>query len=685
MSPDSILHWLLRTTLEGSALIVAVLAIRRLMGNLMTPAWRVALWSMVALKLLVPASLPTVGIGSFWFTASSDRVTIKEGRRGLQPTERPAKEVSSRSDEGTRPTNASTATGSGVATRHALSSDLDRGLKPTAIVLDRYAIMLGIWMLGVLVILGVAVVRDMRFRRKLARLPLNRDRQLTARVDDVAHALRLTRAPRILITEASTVPSVTGLLSPVLLMPRDWESQFDADELDSILRHELLHLKHHDLWLNWFAALVNALHWFNPLVWLAVARCQEDRELRCDERALSIASSEQRIAYGRTLLRLAERFITPPAIAGVAPCVRNHPLLRQRILMITHPSSHRPWLHALCSLALGALVIVSFGSARAQEEKPGRTREGQRTSPEADAPRRGGEENGAARKGEADGMKKRGDGDGALTSMPGVLSDPASVPNTDSIVTYNAKLKFISPDEAAKAISQVITLSQSGRLAPMQRGNQLLITERGSTVRSMIALLAELDQPDKQAEGTKKPAEGEGGRRIGLRDGEGTKRPAEGDGARRTGPRDGEGTRKPGMRDGEGGKKSAEGDGARKTGPRDGEGSRKSAEGEGTRRSFEGEGSRKVGARDGDAPATGNTLVLRVIDGGETIVINGEKIPHSRLRGHLSEFLPEHRGDQVTIEADDDVPFKSVADVLDAARDNGAKGAKITSGGKGDR
>ena len=681
MSPDSILHWLLRTTLEGSALIVAVLAIRRLMGNLMTPAWRVALWSMVALKLLVPASLPTVGIGSFWFTASSDRVTIKEGRRGLQSTSASDHMMLSHSDEGT----ASTATGSGVATRHALSPDLDRGLKPTAIVLDRYAIMLGIWMLGVLVILGVAVVRDMRFRRKLARLPLNRDRQLTARVDDVAHALRLTRAPRILITEASTVPSVTGLLSPVLLMPRDWESQFDADELDSILRHELLHLKHHDLWLNWFAALVNALHWFNPLVWLAVARCQEDRELRCDERALSIASSEQRIAYGRTLLRLAERFITPPAIAGVAPCVRTHPLLRQRILMITHPSSHRPWLHALCSLALGALVIVSFGSARAQEEKPGRTREGQRTSPEADAPRRGGEENGAARKGEADGMKKRGDGDGALTSMPGVLSDPASVPNTDSIVTYNAKLKFISPDEAAKAISQVITLSQSGRLAPMQRGNQLLITERGSTVRSMIALLAELDQPDKQAEGTKKPAEGEGGRRIGLRDGEGTKRPAEGDGARRTGPRDGEGTRKPGMRDGEGGKKSAEGDGARKTGPRDGEGSRKSAEGEGTRRSFEGEGSRKVGARDGDAPATGNTLVLRVIDGGETIVINGEKIPHSRLRGHLSEFLPEHRGDQVTIEADDDVPFKSVADVLDAARDNGAKGAKITSGGKGDR
>ena len=38
--------------------------------------------------------------------------------------------------------------------------------------------------------------------------------------------------------------------------------------------------------------------------------------------------------YGHTLLRIQETFFAPPAIAGLAPCVRNHPTLRQRILMI---------------------------------------------------------------------------------------------------------------------------------------------------------------------------------------------------------------------------------------------------------------------------------------------------------------------------------------------------------------
>lgn len=628
MSTDTILHWLLRTTLEGSALLLAVLAIRWLMGHRLTPAWRVTLWSVVAMKLLLPASLPTVGLGTFWTKPSFDRVEVKEG---------------------TRLTNSSTETGSGVATRNA-SANLDtRGLKPTATFLDLDAIIFGVWMIGVIALLGIALVRDARFRRTLSRLPINRDRRLTIRVHDAAHIVGLRHAPCVLMTDAATVPSVLGLMVPVLLMPRDWDAQFDEAELDAVLRHELLHLKHHDLWWNWCATLVNALHWFNPLVWLVVARCQEDRELRCDERALSIASSDERIAYGRTLLRLAEHFMAPPASAGVASCVRNHPLLRQRILMITNPSSHRPWFHALCSLALGVLVMVSFGSARAQEEKPNRTRDGERSpSPETTAPRQGGEQKSTMRKGEADGMKKRGDGDGAA--------------------------------------------------------------------------------------------------KTGARDGDGRKKAAEGDGARKAGPRDGEGmkkaaevegTRKAGLRDG---------DEARK---REGAGDRAGASGEKVKVSFSNSplsgvfafytkltgkdvlrstemdrvnvkiiSSRSLAVTEaiafveasltlngyelirtndenvvkcvktsevGSSEVVTHAIVMHVTDGGDTIIINGEKIPHARLRGHLSDFLPEHRGDDVSIEADDDVPFKSVADVLDAARDNGAKKARITGGKANDK
>ena len=256
-----------------------------------------AMWGVVALKLVLPASLPTIGIGTLWPSSASDRLAAQEGSHGIQSTVSPAIIMSSRSDEvvGLQSFVAGkdvVAAGSTITTQHALSSIGDRGLKPFH---DRYAVML-VWMMGALAMLGTAVVREIRFHRVLARLPKNTDRHLAALVDDTARALRLRRTPCVLMTDVATVPAVAGLIRPVLLMPRDWSTQLEDAELDSILRHELLHLKHHDLWLNWAGAVLNAIHWFNPLVWSAVGRCQEDRELRCDERALATTGPAQRIA-----------------------------------------------------------------------------------------------------------------------------------------------------------------------------------------------------------------------------------------------------------------------------------------------------------------------------------------------------------------------------------------------------
>jgi hypothetical protein len=150
-----------------------------------------------------------------------------------------------------------------------------------------------------------------------------------------------------------------------------------------------------------------------------------------------------------------------------------------------------------------------------------------------------------------------------------------------------------------------------------------------------------------------KPREGEGADRGAKREGdrEGAKTgPRDGD-KPRSGPKDGEGEARRGPRDGEG----------ERSGPRDGE------------RGMSAEG------RDRKASA-GNTIVLRVISGGEQVQIGENKVALGRLRGHLSTFLPQNAGSPVVIQADDDVPFKTVAEVLDAARDNGARGASIQTG-----
>ncbi|MDP1587881.1 MAG: M56 family metallopeptidase, partial [Prosthecobacter sp.] len=257
---------------------------------------------------------------------------------------------------------------------------------------------------------------------------------------------------------------------------------------------------------------VQALHWFNPLVWFVVSRFQADRELRCDAGALALLSPAERLDYGHTLLRIQETFFAPPAIAGLAPCVRNHPTLRQRILMITHPTTRQPWLHALLVLTLSVLVCYSFTTARAQEkEVPAKVRGGETVKkPGASGGSETPGKKPATREGEG-GMKKTGNGE----------------------------------REGGKPSAE----RDGGTKKPGARDGEGGVKKPGTG----------------DGEGTKKPGarDGEGGvKKPGMKDGE-KPRTGERDGEKpRTGERDGEGgAKKPGARDGEGSAKLRKGEG----------------------------------------------------------------------------------------------------------------------------
>jgi beta-lactamase regulating signal transducer with metallopeptidase domain len=68
MNADALLHWLLRTShLEASILILAVLGLRMMLGTRLSPAWRIGLWMLVGMKLMLPAFIPAgFGLGG-WF------------------------------------------------------------------------------------------------------------------------------------------------------------------------------------------------------------------------------------------------------------------------------------------------------------------------------------------------------------------------------------------------------------------------------------------------------------------------------------------------------------------------------------------------------------------------------------------------------------------------------------------
>ena len=91
---------------------------------------------------------------------------------------------------------------------------------------------------------------------------------------------------RALITPGAEEPGIAGFLRSVLVLPVQLLEHLNARQLGAILTHEMCHVRRRD---NFFAAVhmaVEAIFWFNPLVWWIGSRMLEERELACDEEVL---------------------------------------------------------------------------------------------------------------------------------------------------------------------------------------------------------------------------------------------------------------------------------------------------------------------------------------------------------------------------------------------------------------
>ncbi len=131
-----------------------------------------------------------------------------------------------------------------------------------------------------------------RWKRDVARA------DYAAMLSDTARDLGVS-APEMIVCEAVTTPAVTGLFRPRLLLPHE---RYDVQELRYILRHELCHLKRRDMLLKLVLLAANAMHWFNPIVYLMLRQADEDIELACDSAATDDLDRAERAAYSRTLL-----------------------------------------------------------------------------------------------------------------------------------------------------------------------------------------------------------------------------------------------------------------------------------------------------------------------------------------------------------------------------------------------
>lgn len=170
------------------------------------------------------------------------------------------------------------------------------------------------WAIAWLVGFGWLIARHLRSARRLARI-VGRAAPLTDSDRAVWRtALTTSGAPartRCLVSAETRVPLACGLREPVVLLPAG--GSWRADELRSILLHELAHLRRRDPLALAVGQVVRALYWFHPLVWLALRELKAESERACDDAVLR--EGERPSRYAETLLSFVGVSSATPAAA----------------------------------------------------------------------------------------------------------------------------------------------------------------------------------------------------------------------------------------------------------------------------------------------------------------------------------------------------------------------------------
>ena len=205
------------------------------------------------------------------------------------------------------------------------------------------------------------------FRRTVRRWKRDVSRaDYAAMLSDTARDLGVS-APEMIVCEAVTTPAVTGLLRPRLLLPHE---RYDVQELRYILRHELCHLKRHDMLFKLVLLAANAMHWFNPIVYLMLRQADEDIELACDSSATDGLELPERAAYSRTLLAAVQSSVRAlPATTCFGGTVER---LKRRITNVLGAQKKRGLgvVALVLALTLTAGCAVSWGERAQKNDDP---------------------------------------------------------------------------------------------------------------------------------------------------------------------------------------------------------------------------------------------------------------------------------------------------------------------------
>ncbi|MBN2030411.1 peptidoglycan DD-metalloendopeptidase family protein [bacterium] len=352
-----------------SSILFLIVLTLTLVFRKQSPFLRLGLWALLLVRLIVPTDL------TFSYSGSQllHQITGFGKRLNMQqislPIESDLEQVTERIPESSAPVNLTYQNQiekSHLTQPARVSPSGQKNLSISFILFSG-------WILGVVILLFLYLRRLITYHRVIAAAVTVEENDVWEIFEYWKNRFKIKRSIRLVSSSVDLSPFTMGIIKPVVFLPQMLLQSQDKDTIESVIAHEMAHVKHFDdLWIK-IQGLIQMIYFFHPVVWIANSRIHLLRECLCDRVVLSSKSLSPDV-YGKGLLSVLKLNLFGPEMVELLPCFGNlHKKLRLRVENIKNGKSlgkKQIIFRTILLLAIG-LFLLPMGVRSRQDVQTG--------------------------------------------------------------------------------------------------------------------------------------------------------------------------------------------------------------------------------------------------------------------------------------------------------------------------
>ncbi|HZJ82333.1 MAG TPA: DUF6034 family protein [Clostridia bacterium] len=223
-------------------------------------------------------------------------------------------------------------------------------------------VVMGLWLAGIAGVLSFFIVTSARMNKKIKNTIIMPSEKIMAMLEYCKRELHIKKSIAIYVIEDITTPALTVSWNPKLLFPAHMIETMKDEQALFALRHELTHFKRKDHLVSLLLRVLEAVYWFNPIVWIASQEISMDMESACDSRVVKTMKKAEKSYYASTILEMFSRDQSPQFILGMA-MAGTRDVAEKRIRSIYMKGRTKSRVRFLVIALVAVLIFSCFTTA----------------------------------------------------------------------------------------------------------------------------------------------------------------------------------------------------------------------------------------------------------------------------------------------------------------------------------